>query len=154
MPQSRFSVDAQSLNIAWPTCPTCETPRILIVEDEMLIADLIDDIVREIGYAVSGKAHNLLSARQELGKRNFDAVLLDIGLDGQHNPELADWLLEMDIPFAFVTGYDHPFEARHDKVPLLQKPFTGSPRPSSTSRAGVFRRAISARCGWATWPVT
>ena len=39
-------------------------------------------------------------------KRNFDAVLLDIGLDGPYSPEIADVLSETAIPFAFFTGYD------------------------------------------------
>jgi CheY-like chemotaxis protein len=84
----------------------------------------MDDIVRDLGYAVSGMASTIAVARQELAKRNFDAVLLDMSLDGPFNPEVADVLLETGIPFAFVTGYDEPFEARHADVPLLSKPFT------------------------------
>jgi hypothetical protein len=51
-------------------------------------------------------------------------VLLDIGLDGSYSTEIADLLLETGIPFAFVAGYDDPFEARHADIPLLSKPFT------------------------------
>jgi len=90
----------------------------------MLIAFLVDDIVRELGYGVSATASTIDAARHELAKRNFDAVLLDIGLDGPYSPEIADVLSEMAIPFAFVTGYREPFEARHADVPLLSKPFT------------------------------
>jgi CheY-like chemotaxis protein len=90
----------------------------------MEIDNLVDDIVSELGYAVSGMAAAAVAAHQEFVKRNFDAVLLDIGLDGPYSPEVADVLLETGIPFAFVTGYDEPFEARHADVPLLRKPFT------------------------------
>jgi CheY-like chemotaxis protein len=99
-------------------------PRVLVIEDQTLIANLVDDIVREHGYAVSALASTIAAARHELAKRNFDAVLLDIGLDGPYSPEIADALSEMAIPFAFVTGFDGPFEARHADVPLLRKPFT------------------------------
>ena len=99
-------------------------PRILIVEDELPIAVLIGEIVREAGYRVSGTAPTLAMARLELAKRNFDAVLLDVSLDGEHHPETADYLLELGVPFAFVTGYDYLVEPRHEKIPLLQKPFT------------------------------
>jgi DNA-binding response OmpR family regulator len=62
------------------------TPRgsacILIIEDEVLIAALIRDLVRGLGYAVSGTAHTVSAARQELAKRAFDIALLDMGLDG------------------------------------------------------------------------
>jgi CheY-like chemotaxis protein len=100
------------------------SPRILIVEDELLIAVLIGEMVWKIGYRVSGTAPTIAMARLEFAKRNFDAVLLDVSLDGQHHPETADHLLEMGVPFAFVTGYDYLVEPRHEKIPLLQKPFT------------------------------
>jgi DNA-binding response OmpR family regulator len=130
-------------------------PRVLIIEDEPLIVELIEDMVCELGYTVSGNARTVSAARQELAKRNFDTVLLDIGLDGTHSPEIADLLLEMRIPFGFSTGYNYPFEARHVGVPLLLKPFTpaqlrtfletlvGSPRSSyKMAQARVPRSAI------------
>ena len=40
----------------------------------------------------------------KLRLRNFDAVLLDINMEGEYQPETADVLLEADVPFAFVTG--------------------------------------------------
>ena len=99
-------------------------PRILIVEDELLIAVLIGEMVREIGHRASGTAPTIAMARLEFAKRNFDAVLLDLNLDGQQHPEIADLLLEYGLPFAFVTGYDYLVEPRHEKIPILQKPFT------------------------------
>jgi CheY-like chemotaxis protein len=98
--------------------------RFLIVEDEPIILDLMVDMLRILGYAVTATADTLSSARRELCKKNFDAVLLDLGIDGQDGPEIADQLLEMRVPFAFVTGYDGPFEQRHASVPVLHKPFT------------------------------
>ena len=98
--------------------------RILIIEDDWIITDLIANIVLELGYSVSGIAGTFATACRELNKRNFDAALLDIGLDGQHGPEIADRLLQMKLPFGFVTGYDSPFKERHAMVPLLHKPFT------------------------------
>ncbi len=100
------------------------SPRILIIDDERMIVDLIANVVCELGYTVSGTANSISSARQELGRSNFDAVLLDISLDGLHDSEIADQLLQMKMPFGFVTGYDDPFEAKHASVPLLHKPFT------------------------------
>lgn len=105
-----------------PTVP--EPPRILIVEDELLIALFIEEMIREIGYRVSGVAYTVALARQELAKRNFDAVLCDINIGGQYHLEIVDRLVKLDIPFAFVTGYDYLVEPRHEKLPILQKPFT------------------------------
>jgi len=98
-------------------------PRILIVEDEVFIALMIEEMVREIGYEVSGTVHNIAMARQEFAKKNFDAVLLDISVGGRRDPETADFLLKAGVPFAFVTGYDYLVEPRHEKIPVLQKPF-------------------------------
>jgi len=99
-------------------------PRVLIIEDDIEIALLIGEMVRELGYKVPGMAHTIVGAREEIAKRNFDCVLLDIDLDEETHPELADLMLERTIPFAFVTGYDYLVEPRHESVPLLQKPFT------------------------------
>jgi CheY-like chemotaxis protein len=99
-------------------------PRILIVEDEILIAMMMEELTREIGYRISGIAHTIAATRLELVKRDFDAVLLDVSLDGRRHPETADYLLENNVPFAFVTGYNYLAEPRHEKMPVLQKPFT------------------------------
>ena len=98
--------------------------RILIIEDDPLTAYLLDNMVFDLGYTVSGMAHTIPLARQELAKRNFDAVLLDAELGGQKCPEIADLLQEMGIPFAFVTNRMHPIEVRHEAVQSLRKPFT------------------------------
>jgi len=99
-------------------------PRVLIIEDELRDVEWLDRSVREIGYAVSGTAGTFREARKALANRNFDTVLLDIGIDEQQSPEIADLLLERSIPFAFLIGDKTPFEARHAKVPLLNKPYT------------------------------
>lgn len=99
-------------------------PRVLIVEDELLIALIIEEMAKDLGYRISGIASNFALARQELSKRNFDGALLDVQLDGRPCPELADILMERDVPFAFVTGYDYIVEPRHESIPILQKPFT------------------------------
>ena len=105
-------------------CSVANSPRILVIEDEWVIVDLVNDLLREFGYTVSGTAHNIHSARHEIAKHNYDAVLLDIGLGDEHSPELADLLKEAGTPFAFVTGYDHAAATRHADVPLLRKPFS------------------------------
>ena len=101
-----------------------DVARILIIEDEPLVGLLMEQMIREIGYRVSGIAHTMAMARQEFAKRNFDVVLLDITIKGRHRPEIADFLLDTGVPFAFVTGYDYLVEPRHQTVPVLEKPFT------------------------------
>jgi DNA-binding NtrC family response regulator len=106
--------------------PAERRSRILVIEDELLIALMIEEMVRDAGLRVSGVAQTPMQARQELAKRNFDAVLLDFNIGGQFHPEIADLLLEAGVPFAFVTGYDYVVEPRHERVPMLQKPFNAA----------------------------
>lgn len=98
--------------------------RVLIVEDEPFIAAIFAEMVHELGYDVSAIANGIVSARKEISHGEFDVVLLDLGLDGQYSPELADLLIEIKMPFAFVTGYSRPLEPRHLHIPLLRKPFS------------------------------
>jgi CheY-like chemotaxis protein len=105
------------------------------VEDDLVIALMIEELVREFGYAVSRVASTVAMARLQIAQHNFDAVLLDINMEGEYQPETADVLLEAAVPFAFVTGYDYVLEPRHEGVPLLEKPF------------GLFN---SASC-WRSW---
>jgi DNA-binding response OmpR family regulator len=85
---------------------------------------MIEEMVREAGYRVSGVAHTLAMARREFAKHNYDAVLLDISIGGRYDIEIADRLLKRGVPLAFVTGYDYLVEPRHENVPVLPKPFT------------------------------
>jgi len=48
---------------------------------------------------------------------------LDLHIGGRYRPEIADFLLDTGVPFAFVTGYDYLVEPRHQTVPVLEKPF-------------------------------
>ncbi|HJS60692.1 MAG TPA: hypothetical protein VJ800_02955 [Pseudolabrys sp.] len=99
-------------------------PRVLIIENDFLIGEMLHDMVAELGYGVTKVAHQLPSALNEISKENFDGALVNIGIDDQkHGNELADILLAKNIPFAFVTGYGHALEQRHAAIPLLQKPF-------------------------------
>jgi len=99
-------------------------PRLLIIENDFLIAEMITDMVRDLGYTVARTVHRLPSALKELSEENFDGALINIGIDEQkHGLEIADILPDMGVPFGFVTGYGHALAERHAHIPLLQKPF-------------------------------
>ena len=98
-----------------------DPPRILVIEDEPLIVQMIEEMVREAGYRVSGVVHTMVMARQEFAKRNFDAVLFDLQIGGRYRPEIADFLLDTGVPFAFVTGYDYLVEPRRQRQCLYQR---------------------------------
>ena len=122
--------------------------RILIVEDDLVIALMMEEIVGNMGScAVSGIAGTLGMARLQFAKRDFDAVLLDVNLGGEYNPEIGDLLLEMGVPFAFVTGYDYVVEPQARQCSLTAEALlihsaTGSRR--ATARVSTIRRWDSA----------
>ena len=105
--------------------PKAERPlQVLVVEDEMTIAMLIEDILIEIGHEVVELAMRLPRATELARSAEFDLALLDVNLDGRKSFPVADILLERGIPFIFATGYGasglDPAYARH---PVLTKPF-------------------------------
>jgi DNA-binding NtrC family response regulator len=101
--------------------------RILIVEDEMLIALMIEDVVRDSGGEIVGPAATLEKALKFAEEEQFDAAILDVTIRGGKVFPVAEALLARGIPFAFASGYGDwalP-EALRDK-PRLTKPFTAA----------------------------
>jgi CheY-like chemotaxis protein len=78
------------------------SPRVLIIENDFLIGEMIHDMVRGLGYTVTRTVHRVPSALREIGKENFDAALVNIGIDEQnHGEDIADILMEMGVSFWF-----------------------------------------------------
>jgi CheY-like chemotaxis protein len=99
--------------------------RVLVVEDNFLIAEMISDLLQECGCAVIGPAPSLEAALELLDKMGPEAALLDINLAGTLSYPLAGALESRSIPFVFLSGYDDgtilPPEFR--AVRKLPKPF-------------------------------
>lgn len=98
--------------------------RILIVEDEMLIAMLLQDILRDLGHEPIGPAMRLETALTASAKDDFDLAILDINLGGKQSFPVADHLASRNIPFFFASGYGRAGLAEpHMNVPVVQKPY-------------------------------
>ena len=98
--------------------------RILVVEDEMLVAMLIEDTINDLGHQVVGPAMRLETALAAAGEEDFDFAILDINLAGKQSFPVADLLIERGIPFMFASGYGHAgVSERYRTTPVLQKPF-------------------------------
>jgi len=98
--------------------------RILIVEDEMLVAMNIEDMLLDLGHEVAGLASRVEPALALAREGAFDLAMLDVNLAGQPSFPVADILAARGIPFLFATGYGSKGIAggyRHHVV--LQKPF-------------------------------
>jgi CheY-like chemotaxis protein len=98
--------------------------RVLVVEDEMLVAMNIEDMLLELGHEVAGLASRLGPALALARESRFDAAMLDVNLAGELSFPLADLLIERGIPFLFATGYGRQgIDERYRRHPMLQKPF-------------------------------
>lgn len=101
-------------------------PRVLILEDEALVAMLIEDQLIELGYEVVGPAATTSQAIALCEVEEIDGAILDVNLGGgRRSDAVAQWLHERDIPFVWLTGYGTAgIDGRFSDVAVLQKPFT------------------------------
>ncbi len=98
--------------------------RVLIVEDEPLIAMDIEGTLSAHGFSVVGPAGTLEAALKLVEQGGFDAALIDANLDGEPVDELAAALIAKGIAFGFVTGYGRDsLPATLAGIPVLKKPF-------------------------------
>ncbi|UYY78959.1 response regulator [Sphingomonas sp. R1] len=98
--------------------------RVLIVEDEMTIAFLIEDMLEDLGHEVVEIAMRLPEALEAARRVDADLAILDVNLDGHRSFPVADILEARSIPFAFATGYGAlGLEGPYRERPVLAKPF-------------------------------
>jgi CheY-like chemotaxis protein len=99
-------------------------PRILVVEDEMTVAMLIEDMVNELSFEVAGVVPRLEDAMRLVDSDDFDVAMLDVHLNGKTVFPFAAELDKRQIPYLFATAYGGrgiPAEFRDHLV--LEKPF-------------------------------
>ena len=101
-------------------------PRILLVEDELLIALSVESMLAELGYAVVGPVARLDEAIEcARGEAELDGALLDISLGRDDVFPVAEVLAERGVPFVFASGYTGgALPDRFRGRPHLQKPFS------------------------------
>ncbi len=99
--------------------------RVLVVEDDMLIAVLIEEVLQELGCTVVGPVGKLAAALHLAGAEALDAAILDVNIRGGHVYPVADRLRSRGVPFALASGYgDWALPAAYRQQPRLTKPFT------------------------------
>jgi CheY-like chemotaxis protein len=97
--------------------------KILIVDDEPLIAAMLRDWLSDLGHLPVGPAHNLAQAL-ELGKGEIDAAILDVSLGKDTSYPLVEALIARGLPVALATGYGRDgVEPQYRDRPTLDKPF-------------------------------
>lgn len=98
--------------------------RILVVEDEPLIAMLLEDFLEAIGCEVVGTADTVASALALIEQGGFDAVILDVNLrNGETSEAVAERLIRSGIPYAITSG-DPCAGGAATAAPRLVKPYS------------------------------
>ena len=99
---------------------------VFIVEDDVLSALTITDIVEGLGCEVVGHARTLEQGLALAAQSEFDIALLDIDLQGENSYALAHWLALRHVPFLFTTGRAEGGPAWCRDRPRVLKPFSGT----------------------------
>jgi len=97
----------------------------MIVEDEALIAMLIEDQLLELGCLVAAQAASVQGGLAELERAALDAAVLDVNLCGERSYAIAEALAARGVPYLFTTGYGQGgLDPAFQDQTVLQKPFS------------------------------
>lgn len=97
---------------------------VLLVEDEIVIALMVEDMLRELGARSVFHATTVAEALDILARVEPHCAVLDVNLGGDTAYAIAERLQARRIPFVFATGYgQHGIASRWQQQTVLQKPF-------------------------------
>ncbi len=114
-------------------------PKVLVVDDEPLIAMMLSDWLAEQGVEIAGPAHSVAQAMSLLDQTSIDAAVLDVSLGDEDCYAVADVLASRGIPFAFATGHSSASVAeRFRDIATVTKPFDFE----------IVRQAVCRLLGW------
>jgi len=98
--------------------------RILVVEDEAIIAMMVEEMLIDLGAFVVGPAPSIAVARNLIETASIDAAVLDVNIRSDRIDPIAELLRSRRIPFVFATGYGAAASsAKRDEL-VLEKPYT------------------------------
>jgi CheY-like chemotaxis protein len=108
--------------------------RLLLVEDEAMVAMMLEDMLGDFGCAVVGPAASVAAALELAGREAIDGAILDVNVGGEPIYPVAEALAARGVPFVFTTGYGAAdIDRRFAGAPAVQKPFS----------AGALRDALA-----------
>jgi DNA-binding response OmpR family regulator len=123
----------------FPEPSPAERLRVLVVEDEMLLAMQMEDTLADFGCDVVGPVARIADGVELAGSERLDGAILDINVSGADVFPIARQLAERGIPFIFVSGYASTnLPPEWSGRPTLQKPFY--PQDLARRMAEAFKR--------------
>ena len=98
---------------------------ILIIEDEPLIAMMLEDFLESLGHRVHATCESVGEAVKAVDQGGFELAILDVNLKGENVWPVASRLREKQVPFVLATGgHVDPPPAEFNSVPVIEKPYT------------------------------
>ena len=102
-----------------------EGKRILVVEDSPVVAELVVEILEQLGCVVVGPAPNMAQARIFAAEEPLDAAIVDVRIRGEKAFPVCEILASRSVPFLLTSGYgswDLPVKWADNST--LAKPYT------------------------------
>ena len=109
--------------------------RILVVEDEAIVALMVEDILDECGAIVVGSARTIEDGMAIAESAHFDAAVLDVNVRGLRVDPIVEKLTERGIPYLLATGYDKVEFANGQAALHIEKPYTPESLANGLSKA-------------------
>ncbi len=100
-----------------------ERKRILIVEDEPIVAMMLEDMLENLGAIVVGPASSVIEANALIARGLPDAAVLDLNLGGERSHAVARQLRDKGVPFVFATGHTLVGDVDFAEATCVQKPY-------------------------------
>jgi DNA-binding response OmpR family regulator len=114
--------------------------RILLVEDEALVAMLLETVLEDENCIMVGPYSDLVSAQEAARREVVDAAVLDVNLAGQMVFPVAEVLAERGVPFVLLSGYGtRALPENRPDWPVCNKPF------KTEELVSMLRRMVAAR---------
>jgi CheY-like chemotaxis protein len=98
--------------------------RVLVLEDEAMIAAMVEEMLTDLGAVVVGPATTIESGLSLAADEHLDAALLDVNIRSTRVDPVAAVLLSRGIPVVFATGYGQSAVDRSTRALILEKPYT------------------------------
>jgi DNA-binding response OmpR family regulator len=98
--------------------------RILVVEDEAIVADMLQDMLTDLGAVVVGPVGTIARSLDLARSEPIDAAILDVNVRNERIDPVAELLRERRVPIVFATGYGQSAALTANGATIIEKPYT------------------------------
>jgi CheY-like chemotaxis protein len=127
--------------------------KVLVIEDEAVVALDLQRALREAGFRAVGPATTLADIQRLIERGAIDCAILDLDVDRRAPLPIADLLAFADVPFVFLTAGSRPaLPLQHRRRPVVEKPFNRSALLAAVEEAMAGKKAANDNRGYGARP--